>query len=55
MKKYYIIAALIILVLLGVFFTIRVISGEDDWICQNGEWIKHGNPNAQKPTASCNK
>jgi len=27
--------------------------GEDNWICQNGEWIKHGHPSAAKPTESC--
>jgi len=36
--------------LLGV---IRLFSGEDNWICQNGEWVKHGMPNAPKPTGIC--
>jgi len=31
----------------------RVISGEDNWICQNGQWIKHGNPSAPQPTEVC--
>jgi hypothetical protein len=53
MRKYYLIAIFIILVLLGIIIGARVISGEDDWICQNGEWIKHGNPDAPKPQISC--
>jgi len=55
MKKYYLIIIFIVLVLLGVVIGARVISGEDDWICQNGEWTKHGNPAAPKPQISCEK
>ncbi len=29
------------------------LSGEDCWLCQNGQWIKHGNPSAVKPTSGC--
>ncbi len=32
---------------------LRIFSGEDGWICNNGEWIKHGNPFSAKPNASC--
>jgi len=31
-----------------------VIGGpEDSWICDNGQWIKHGNPRAPMPTGGC--
>jgi len=36
-----------------IIFILRLLSGEDNWICQNGEWVKHGNPSAQKPTTPC--
>ena len=26
---------------------------EDDWICRDGEWVKHGVPSAPKPTEPC--
>ena len=26
---------------------------EDDWICQNGQWVKHGNPSKPMPTTLC--
>lgn len=26
---------------------------EDSWICQNGDWVKHGNPSNSKPTTPC--
>jgi hypothetical protein len=33
----------------------NVLSGEDCWYCQNGEWVKHGSPAAEKPIALCNR
>ncbi|MFA5174928.1 MAG: GerMN domain-containing protein [Patescibacteria group bacterium] len=33
--------------------TLRILSGEDDWICVKGEWVKHGNPSAAMPTQGC--
>lgn len=31
----------------------NILSGEDCWFCQNGEWVKHGNLSAPKPTKPC--
>ena len=31
----------------------RLLSGEDDWICQNGAWVKHGQPSFPAPTVPC--
>jgi hypothetical protein len=53
MKKYYWVILLVILVAMAVIFGIRFSSGEDDWICQNNEWVKHGNPSAPKPVGNC--
>ena len=51
MKK---IVLIIIVVLLSWLFVRFVIGGpEDDWICVNNEWVKHGNPSAPKPTTLC--
>lgn len=47
------------IILAAIFFLltsilgIKGLSGEDNWICQNGEWIKHGQPTTPKPTDSC--
>jgi hypothetical protein len=50
-------STIIILVLIGLviitFFIIRFSSNEDSWICQNGQWIKHGNPNSDMPVTTC--
>lgn len=43
---------LIFFVIVGIL-GIRFFSGEDNWICKNGKWIKHGNPSAQMPTIKC--
>lgn len=41
---------LVVVVVLGV----RFLSGDEDtWLCQNGAWIKHGNPRAAKPITLC--
>jgi len=52
-KKSLNITGLVILVIVFVLAIIRLVSGEDDWICQNGEWVKHGMPSAPKPTGTC--
>ena len=51
MKKHKFIIILLIVVF-GILFFVRFSSPEDDWICVNGEWIKHGNPKAAEPEAS---
>ena len=46
-------------VLIGLFtiitivFILRISSPEDDWICQNGKWLKHGNPSVSAPNSPC--
>lgn len=43
------IGAIVILVVLA-----RVLSGgEDDWMCADGQWVKHGFPSAPKPEGPC--
>lgn len=48
------IGGLVILVLIIAALSLRFLSGpEDAWLCQNGRWVKHGQPSAPKPTAAC--
>lgn len=45
-------------VLIGLFviiFNIRLMSGEDNWVCRDGQWVKHGNPDSVMPDKPCNK
>ncbi len=39
------------MVLLGVLLILR--GDEDTWLCQNGQWVKHGVPSAPMPSAGC--
>lgn len=45
----------ILLMLFLVLFCTRFLFGgdEDTWICKNGNWQKHGNPNYAMPKQSC--
>lgn len=47
-----IIAAVIVLVIF-VILGLRLLSPEDTWICQNGQWVKHGNPTTEMPNKPC--
>jgi putative hemolysin len=46
--------AVVVLAVVGVLFVVRLFSGnEDTWLCQNGQWVKHGNPSAAMPSTGC--
>jgi hypothetical protein len=54
MKKIiYIIIGLAVIAVLVL--TMRFVFGgpEDNWICQDGVWIKHGNPSFPEPASGC--
>lgn len=44
-----------VIAVLAVWFFVRFVIGgpEDDWICKNGQWVKHGAPSAPMPTEPC--
>jgi hypothetical protein len=48
---------LIIIIVLAAWFFVRFVLGgpEDDWICVNNEWVRHGSPSSPKPTTGCVK
>jgi hypothetical protein len=50
-----VIFVLIIGVILVLFLRFVIGGDEDTWICDKskGEWVKHGNPSAQKPEGGC--
>lgn len=55
MKKLFIGGAIFLLLIVGIVVVLRFFVGgpEDNWICQGGSWVKHGNPSAPMPTGSC--
>ncbi len=55
MKKILALLIISIIVVAGLV-TVRLLFGgnEDGWICENGSWIKHGNPYSPMPVTGCN-
>lgn len=43
--------AILAVILAGLLLFAR--GDEDTWICQNGSWVKHGNPVSPMPTSGC--
>jgi len=35
------------------FFRFVIGGDEDTWICVEGQWLRHGNPSAPKPSGLC--
>lgn len=42
------VAAVVLIIIL-----LRILGSEDTWICQDGKWIKHGQPKGPRPTEVC--
>jgi uncharacterized membrane protein len=51
-KAFYTVAAIALFLVLFLAGA-RFFSGEDDWICRDGQWVKHGQPAAPMPTTPC--
>ena len=47
------IAIMIIVFIIGAMMGAKMLFDEDDWICKDGQWIRHGNPRAPMPTEPC--
>ncbi len=56
MKKSILIAGILIIAVGLIVLGLRFLSSDEDtWLCQNGEWVKHGNPSNQAPIEGCAK
>ncbi len=53
-RKLYIIIG-IVLILMVAFSGLKLFSAEDNWICQNGQWVQHGHPAFPAPSVACTK
>ncbi|MDD5032265.1 MAG: DUF2178 domain-containing protein [Patescibacteria group bacterium] len=42
-----------LLFLIIAIATLRLFSGEDNWVCENGKWTPHGHPSFLAPTVNC--
>ena len=52
-KKILIILGIFLVIVLGTIVILRIFTPEDTWLCQNGSWVRHGNPSASMPTSIC--
>jgi len=53
MKKTIFYVAAVILVILAIMAGLKIFSQEDDWLCVDGQWVKHGVPSAPMPVSGC--
>lgn len=53
-KGLFVTLGLIIMVVVAVG-GLRLLSPEDDWVCDNGEWVQHGHPEIPMPSTPCKK
>lgn len=42
-----------LLVIVSALIVVRFLTPEDTWICVEGEWIRHGNPEIERPIEDC--
>lgn len=55
-KKIRIILLGLVVFVIVIFFGLKSISPEDEWVCQDGKWVTHGNPSEEtKPVFDCKK
>jgi len=52
-KKIVLIISIIVLIAAAVVIILLMRGNEDTWLCQNGQWVMHGNPSAPMPTSGC--
>jgi len=53
-KIFYKALIIFVLILISILaIRIIVVSDANTWICENGQWIKHGNPEKPMPAISC--
>lgn len=52
-KKFILITCVLVLGAALFFISARILTGEDVWLCQNGQWVKHGSPSSPMPTTGC--
>lgn len=53
-KGWFFVATLLAFIVLAIA-GLRLFSGEDSWICQDGRWVEHGHPDGPAPTEPCNQ
>jgi putative hemolysin len=53
MKNKLILVPLGLILIIGIIAFQRFRSSEDSWVCEDGTWVKHGNPSSPMPSYAC--
>jgi hypothetical protein len=53
-KTIKILLVLIVVIFISIF-NLRLFSTEDEWVCSNDQWVRHGNPASLQPQTGCGK
>lgn len=53
MRKTYLITGIVLIILASTMVAFQVSTENDNWICQNDEWVRRGNPDFPKPKQGC--
>jgi len=53
MNKKILTGLFVILIVLLSLMIVRFLTPEDAWICVEGEWVKNGNPEVERPIEDC--
>jgi putative hemolysin len=54
-KKNVLSIAIIVAIIFAAILIVRFSTPEDTWICENDQWIRHGNPDSPMPQSGCGK
>lgn len=54
-KSYFYAGGIAIVIAIGAVLFLRFVVGgpEDTWLCENGNWVQHGNPSQPAPVIGC--
>jgi len=52
-KKNILLVTIVVLIAAAAIIIVRFSTPEDTWICENNQWVKHGNPSAPAPQTGC--
>jgi len=54
MRKKISVPVIAVLIIAGVYSAWSYLSPKENaWVCEDGQWVRHGNTKAEKPSGSC--
>lgn len=53
MNKKIVLLIILVVIISAAILIMRFSTPEDNWICENNQWVKHGNPDSPMPQSGC--